>query len=195
MAREILYAMYIGHGNIHGWQTEDFSRDLFTPLSTLTLITHRQWWSNWTRTSKMTKFNGNRTSVWYSYKLLLVNSLKTGPISKNTSLHRLWHYGNGLEHPDHLRRSKRRCPESLGTVRQGASRWRGRRWGWEPCPTSSQPLTSPSQSEIGNDLPNRVCRHCRRQWKIVASGVNFSRNNAIYNIDESTKYILSWFHL
>ena len=130
MAREILYAMYIGHGNIHGWQTEDFSRDLFTPLSTLTLITHRQWWSNWTRTSKMTKFNGHRTSVWYSYKPLLVNSLKTGPISKNTSLHRLWHYGNGLEHPDHLRRSMRRCPESLGTVRQGASRWWGRRWGW-----------------------------------------------------------------
>ena len=32
------------------------------------------------------------------------------------------------------------------------------------------------------------CRHCRRQCKIFASGVNFSRNNAIYNINESTKY-------
>ena len=28
-----------------------------------------------------------------------------------------------------------------------------------------------------------------------ARGVNFSRNNAIYNRNESTKYILSWFHL
>ena len=82
--------------------------------------------------------------------------LQTGPISKNTSLHRLWHYGDGLEQPDHLCRSKRRCPESLEAVRQGASWWRGRRWGWWPCPTSAQPLTSPSQSEIGNDLPNRV---------------------------------------
>ena len=39
------------------------------------------------------------------------------------------------------------------------------------------------------------CRNCRRQCKIFASGVNFSRNNAIYNINESTKYILPWFHL
>ena len=31
--------------------------------------------------------------------------------------------------------------------------------------------------------------------KFLASGVNFSRNNAIYNINERTKYILSWFHL
>ena len=31
--------------------------------------------------------------------------------------------------------------------------------------------------------------------KSFACGVNFSRNNAIYNINESTKYILSWFHL
>ena len=36
-------------------------------------------------------------------------------------------------------------------------------------------------------------RHCRRQCKIFASGVNFSRNNAIYNINESKKCILSWF--
>ena len=35
------------------------------------------------------------------------------------------------------------------------------------------------------------CRHCRRQCKIFASGVNFSGNNVIYNINESTKYILS----
>ena len=34
------------------------------------------------------------------------------------------------------------------------------------------------------------CRHCRWQCKIFASGVNFSRNDAIYNINESTKYIL-----
>ena len=27
------------------------------------------------------------------------------------------------------------------------------------------------------------------------SGVNFSGNNAIYNVNESTKYILSWFYL
>ena len=39
------------------------------------------------------------------------------------------------------------------------------------------------------------CRHCRQLWKIFASGVNFSRNNAIQNINESTKYILSQFHL
>ena len=30
-----------------------------------------------------------------------------------------------------------------------------------------------------------------RQCKIFASGVNFSRNNAIHIINESTKYILS----
>ena len=29
----------------------------------------------------------------------------------------------------------------------------------------------------------------RRQCKIFAGGVNFSRSNAIYNINESTKYI------
>ena len=34
------------------------------------------------------------------------------------------------------------------------------------------------------------CRHCRQQCKFFASGVNFSRNNAIYNINESTQYIL-----
>ena len=34
------------------------------------------------------------------------------------------------------------------------------------------------------------CRHCRQQCNIFASGVNFSRNNAIYNINESTKYFL-----
>ena len=34
-------------------------------------------------------------------------------------------------------------------------------------------------------------RQCRRQCKIFASGVNFSRNNAIHNINENTKYILS----
>ena len=39
------------------------------------------------------------------------------------------------------------------------------------------------------------CRQCRRQCKIFASSVNFSRNNAIYNVNESTKYILSWFYL
>ena len=38
------------------------------------------------------------------------------------------------------------------------------------------------------------CLHCQRQCKIFASGVNFSRNNAVYYINESTKYILSWFH-
>ena len=31
------------------------------------------------------------------------------------------------------------------------------------------------------------CHHCRRQSKIFDSGVNFSRNNAIYNINESKK--------
>ena len=30
------------------------------------------------------------------------------------------------------------------------------------------------------------CHHSRRQSKIFASSVNFSRNNAIYNINEST---------
>ena len=39
------------------------------------------------------------------------------------------------------------------------------------------------------------CRHCWRQCKIFASSVNFSRNNAIYNINESTKYTLPWYHL
>ena len=34
------------------------------------------------------------------------------------------------------------------------------------------------------------CRQCRRQCKIFASGVNFSRNNAIYNKIESSKCIL-----
>ena len=34
-----------------------------------------------------------------------------------------------------------------------------------------------------------------RQCKNFASGVNFSRNNAIYNRNESTKYILSWFYI
>ena len=38
-------------------------------------------------------------------------------------------------------------------------------------------------------------RHSRRQCKNFASGVNFSRNNAIYNRNESTKYILYWFYL
>ena len=38
-------------------------------------------------------------------------------------------------------------------------------------------------------------RHSRRECKNFASGVNFSRNNAIYNRNESTKYILYWFHL
>ena len=33
-------------------------------------------------------------------------------------------------------------------------------------------------------------RHSQRQCKNFASGVNFSRNNAIYNRNESTKYIL-----
>ena len=31
------------------------------------------------------------------------------------------------------------------------------------------------------------CRHCRRQCKFVASDVYFSRNNAFYNINESTR--------
>ena len=39
------------------------------------------------------------------------------------------------------------------------------------------------------------CRHCQRQCKIFASGVNLSRNNAIYNINYCTKYILPWFYL
>ena len=39
------------------------------------------------------------------------------------------------------------------------------------------------------------CRHCRRQCKIFAGSVNFSRNNTIYKINKSAKYILSWFHL
>ena len=38
-------------------------------------------------------------------------------------------------------------------------------------------------------------RHSRQECKNFASGVNFSRNNAIYNRNESTKYILYWFHL
>ena len=33
------------------------------------------------------------------------------------------------------------------------------------------------------------CRHCRRQCKIFASGVNFSRNNAICYINESKKVL------
>ena len=35
-------------------------------------------------------------------------------------------------------------------------------------------------------------RHSRRESKIFATSLNFSRNNAIYNINESTKYIFSW---
>ena len=35
------------------------------------------------------------------------------------------------------------------------------------------------------------CRHCRQQCKIFASSVNIFRNNAIYNINESTKYLIS----
>ena len=31
------------------------------------------------------------------------------------------------------------------------------------------------------------CRHCRRQCEIFASGVNFSRNNAVCYINESKK--------
>ena len=38
-------------------------------------------------------------------------------------------------------------------------------------------------------------RHSRRECKYFASSVNFSRNNAIYNRNERTKYILYWFHL
>ena len=38
-------------------------------------------------------------------------------------------------------------------------------------------------------------RQSRRECKIFASGVNFSKNNAIYNINESAKYILSWFYI
>ena len=65
----------------------------------------------------------------------------------------------------------------------------------EPCPVKfKQATTSP-----GFDLPARgdIChsRHCRRQCKIFASGVNFSGNNVIYNINESAKYIFSGFHL
>ena len=45
------------------------------------------------------------------------------------------------------------------------------------------------------EIRGEICRHCQRQCKILASRVNFSRNNAIYNINESTKYILPWFHL
>ena len=55
------------------------------------------------------------------------------------------------------------------------------------------------QQMIWNGFEPRgdICqyRHCWRQCKIFASGVNFSRNNAIYNINESAKYILSGFHL
>ena len=32
-------------------------------------------------------------------------------------------------------------------------------------------------------------RHCRQQCKTFASGVNFSRNNAVYYINDSTKYV------
>ena len=38
-------------------------------------------------------------------------------------------------------------------------------------------------------------RRSRRECKLFASSLNFSRNNAIYNINESTKYVLSWLHL
>ena len=59
-----------------------------------------------------------------------------------------------------------------------------------------QPTPSAIFQKIVTDL-NRgeicQCRYCRRQCKIFASGVNFSRNNAIYNINESKKCILSWF--
>ena len=48
---------------------------------------------------------------------------------------------------------------------------------------------NPSRDEICQ------CRRCQQQCKIFASGVSFSRNNAIYNINESTTYILSWFHI
>ena len=46
-------------------------------------------------------------------------------------------------------------------------------------------LSMPYRGEICH------CRHCRQQCKIFTSSVNFSRNNAIYNINESSKYILS----
>ena len=64
-----------------------------------------------------------------------------------------------------------------------------------------------SEQKINNhqstkNLMNTLCRggichsrHSRRKCKIFASGVNFSGNNVIYNINESTKYILSWFHI
>ena len=35
------------------------------------------------------------------------------------------------------------------------------------------------------------CRHCRRQCKIFTSGIIFSRSNALSDINESPKYILS----
>ena len=47
-----------------------------------------------------------------------------------------------------------------------------------------------SNNDDGNDGRGEICqcRQCRRQCKIFSSSVYFSRNNAVYNINESTKY-------
>ena len=65
-----------------------------------------------------------------------------------------------------------------------------------PCLKSPTPQPQKKQNESkGTRVGICHSRHSRRQCKNFASCVNFSRNNAIYNRNESTKYILYWFHL
>ena len=58
-----------------------------------------------------------------------------------------------------------------------------------PCSGTVIDYFRPHASRVGI-CHSRHSSHSRRQCKNFASGVNFSRNNAIYNRNESTKYIL-----
>ena len=60
-------------------------------------------------------------------------------------------------------------------------------WGW---PKNGPFRTKNGQTWQACQRPKGVQKG-RRQCKIFASGVNFSRNNAVYYINESTKNILS----
>ena len=65
------------------------------------------------------------------------------------------------------------------------------------CPRYGQDIPKYAQDmpkiclEAEVKFVDAVTAECRRKCKIFASGVNFSGNNVIYNINESTKYILS----
>ena len=65
------------------------------------------------------------------------------------------------------------------------------------CISRAHQAPPPSQSAKGQCTSRGdicPCCHCRRQCRFFTCGVNSSRNNPIYNIDESTKYILSGLH-